>query len=689
MRIRCIHNTFVFLVSAAFLFSGAFSNALADTTDNKTYYISAHERDFLARFIFATIEKESNISFEYVDYPDFSERLNAIESGELDFIANITFTKARAQRFIFSPPINIEPTYLFTETDKSFDDIHVVGTTMGTAFNDIIQRYYPEKRVFSFLDNEVAFESIRSGDIDGYIGTFLQLEWFLSAGFKATLINDKVSIPPVSIITNKSENAPLLAKFSHIIAQESVQKQIRSYIESYITEIAIKQLKNDIESSGLNLEDPIDVYLNPRKPYVFTDKNGDVTGVAVDLVNEICRLGSLECRLVFQPDEPWAASLQKLMLGEHEIMTPIADLNHRKKRLIFSDPYASIDGVIAKRVGYKEEVYRHISELFAERVGVVENGVFATVTRRLLPNKELVYFKDTESLVRGLIGKTIDYAVTNRVTLNTLLYEQSLSEITEDRYFKPFYRSQLTFGFPKTERGATLSKLFNRTLDFVDTETIHHRYQPPANWRELNEKELDKQRLNVINILLGLFILVTITFGYLTNHRANHDVLTRLKNRYALNRIRKQPLGKGNGLIFIDLNGFKQINDTYGHAVGDQVLRCYAKLLRQTVKGTSYRIGGDEFVVITPMNNEILRELLPKLESFQFGVRGQNLTLELNAAIGVFLPDSSDLSIRQLLIYTDFAMYEAKRNKGLGSVIVDKAKLKELIAKNNVANPVD
>lgn len=299
-------------------------------------------------------------------------------------------------------------------------------------------------------------------------------------------------------------------------------------------------------------------------------------------------------------------------------MTPIADLNHRKKRLIFSDPYASIDGVIAKRVGYKEEVYRHISELFAERVGVVENGVFATVTRRLLPNKELVYFKDTEALVRGLIGKTIDYAVTNRVTLNTLLYEQSLSEITEDRYFKPFYRSQLTFGFPKTERGATLSKLFNRTLDFVDTETIHHRYQPPANWRELNEKELDKQRLNVINILLGLFILVTISFGYLTNHRANHDVLTKLKNRYALNRIRKQPLGKGNGLIFIDLNGFKQINDTYGHTVGDQVLRCYAKLLRQTIKGTSFRIGGDEFVVITPMDDKILQELLPKLESFQF-----------------------------------------------------------------------
>lgn len=680
-----MHHLVVIVTSIALVVINAFPSAHAASTENKTFLVSAHERDFLARFIFSTIESQSKFRFEYVPASNFTERLNAVESGKIDFVANITFTKSRSQRFIFSPPINIEPTYLFTETGKSFDELSVVGTTMGTAFNDIIQRYYPEKRVLSFNDNEVAFESIRSGYIDGYIATFLQLEWFLNAGFKAALINDKVSIPPVSIITSKQENAPLLETFSRIISQESVQKQIRSYIESYITNIAIKQLKSDIESSGLDLSEPLEVHLNHRKPYVYQSHDGEVKGVAVELVEEICRLSSLRCELVYEPNKAWSASLQKLMLAEHDVMTPIADLRHRKKHMIFSRPFASIDGVIAKRVGFKDEVYKHISELFAERVGVVENDVFATKTRRLLPNKELVYFKDTEAMVRGLIAGTIDYAVTNRVTLNTLLYEQVLSEITEDQYFKPFYQSHLSFGFPKTEKGATLAKLFNRTLDFVDTEEIHNKYQPPANWRELNKKELDKKRLNIINILLGLFVLVTIAFGYLTNHRANHDALTKLKNRYALNRIRKQSLGKGNGLIYIDLNGFKHINDTYGHTIGDQVLRCYAKLLRQTVNGTSYRIGGDEFVAITPLSKEELPELLPLLESFDFKLRGKNKTLQLHAAVGVFLPDSSELSIKQLLIYTDFAMYEAKRDETLRSVIVDKAKLAELIKTNGIA----
>ncbi|WP_162674623.1 substrate-binding periplasmic protein [Vibrio variabilis] len=325
-----MHHLVVIVISTALVVINAFQSAHAASTENKTFLVSAHERDFLARFIFSTIESQSNFRFEYVAASDFTERLNAVENRELDFVANITFTKARSQRFIFSQPINIEPTYLFTQSGQSFDELTVIGTTMGTAFNDIIQRYYPEKRVLSFNDNDVAFESMRSGDIDGYIGTFLQLEWFLNAGFKAALINDRVSIPPVSIITNKQENVPLLAKFSQIISQDSVQKQIRSYIESYITNIAIKQLKSDIESSGLDLRAPLEVHLNHRKPYVYQSKDGDVKGVAVELVNEICRLGSLQCELIYEPNKAWATSLQKLMLAEHDVMTPIADLRHRK-----------------------------------------------------------------------------------------------------------------------------------------------------------------------------------------------------------------------------------------------------------------------------------------------------------------------------------------------------------------------
>ncbi|SBO11788.1 Diguanylate cyclase DosC [Vibrio mediterranei] len=677
MKLKCV-LTFKTMLTRMVVLIVLLGTTHTTLAQSDTYIVAAHERDFIARFIFSTIEKQSNISFQYADYPIFGERLDAVEDGKIDFVANITYTKSRASRFIFSEPINIEPTYLFNRGGESFDEMHVIGTTMGTAFNDIIQRYYPDKRVLGFNDNGVAFESLLAGNIDGYIGTFLQLESFLSAGFKATSINDQVSIPPVSIITNKQENKPLLAAFSDIIAKDSVQKEIRRYIDSYITEIAIKQLRHKVKSSGLDLDSVIEIYLNPRPPYVFSGANGQPEGISVEFAKQICKLNQLKCRMVYDPTESWSVSLQKLTLGERDVTTPIADIKHRQRILNFSRPYASIHGAIAKRIGYKEEVYRHISELFAEKVGVVENDVFASITRRSLPNKTLVYYGDTKKLINGLTTGEVDYAITSQVTLDTLLYEHNITNVTQDRYFRPFYQSELSFGFPKTERGEFLAQLFNRTLDFIDANSINRRYQPPANWRELNEKESDKRRLNIINTLLALLVLVTFFFGYITNHRANHDALTKLKNRHALNRIRKQALEKGHGLIYIDLNRFKHINDTYGHTVGDQVLRCYAKRLKETIDGQIYRFGGDEFVAITEFDPNELRTILDQLESYPFIVRGSGVVLTLYASVGVFLPDTSELSIKQLLIYTDFAMYEAKRNDKVRSVIIDETKLRDL-----------
>jgi predicted signal transduction protein with EAL and GGDEF domain len=100
--------------------------------------------------------------------------------------------------------------------------------------------------------------------------------------------------------------------------------------------------------------------------------------------------------------------------------------------------------------------------------------------------------------------------------------------------------------------------------------------------------------------------------------------------------------------------------------------------LKETIDGQIYRIGGDEFVAITEFDPNELRTILDQLESYPFIVRGSGVVLTLYASVGVFLPDTSELSIKQLLIYTDFAMYEAKRNDKVRSVIIDETKLRDL-----------
>jgi diguanylate cyclase (GGDEF)-like protein len=88
-------------------------------------------------------------------------------------------------------------------------------------------------------------------------------------------------------------------------------------------------------------------------------------------------------------------------------------------------------------------------------------------------------------------------------------------------------------------------------------------------------------------------------------HLALHDPLTELPNRQLLTTTIEaaldNPENRGRvGLCFIDLDGFKQVNDTRGHAAGDRLIRAMADRLRQTVRicDLAARIGGDEFVVL-------------------------------------------------------------------------------------------
>jgi diguanylate cyclase (GGDEF)-like protein len=111
------------------------------------------------------------------------------------------------------------------------------------------------------------------------------------------------------------------------------------------------------------------------------------------------------------------------------------------------------------------------------------------------------------------------------------------------------------------------------------------------------------------------------------NRMAFHDALTDLGNRYLLNEQlaieleRAETSGRQMGLVFIDLDGFKLINDGMGHAMGDQLLKVVAQRIRETIRRADIpvRFGGDEFFIICPHSNEqdcttMADRLLEKLE---------------------------------------------------------------------------
>jgi len=155
-------------------------------------------------------------------------------------------------------------------------------------------------------------------------------------------------------------------------------------------------------------------------------------------------------------------------------------------------------------------------------------------------------------------------------------------------------------------------------------------------------------------------------------HRAMHDPLTGLANRTllqdVLQQVLEQPdvLGKV-GVLAVDLDGFKGLNDRFGHATGDNALVHVAGVLRTATagRGTVSRIGGDEFVIVV-QDNDVSRAMFEIATSIHEGLRRplqvKRHQVTLKASIGIAMADDESVSggAPSLLSAADAAMYRAK-----------------------------
>jgi len=153
---------------------------------------------------------------------------------------------------------------------------------------------------------------------------------------------------------------------------------------------------------------------------------------------------------------------------------------------------------------------------------------------------------------------------------------------------------------------------------------------------------------------------------------AHYDALTGLPNRYHFNKQLKSTVKRalnrrtGAGLMFIDLDGFKPVNDTLGHAIGDQLLRGVARRLTGCLRtgDTVCRIGGDEFAILLenladPRHAGTVAEKVIRTLDKPFELQGNKVHIQ--ASIGISLcPDHTNES-NLLLRYADTAMYQAKK----------------------------
>ncbi|UWU16398.1 EAL domain-containing protein [Rhizobium sullae] len=195
-------------------------------------------------------------------------------------------------------------------------------------------------------------------------------------------------------------------------------------------------------------------------------------------------------------------------------------------------------------------------------------------------------------------------------------------------------------------------KLIGANWDVTEEVSLRNDLQKAKDLAEARNQELEAARESI-------------------EHLALHDYLTELPNRRYLDRMldERSRECRENGLtlavLHIDLDRFKQINDTLGHRAGDAMLKHVARVLKESVRSSDFvaRIGGDEFVVVCTIDSapkklsnmaaRIIRELSKP-------VRYEGHDCRFGASIGIAADSGRDLDAKQLLLNADIALYRAK-----------------------------
>ncbi len=166
-------------------------------------------------------------------------------------------------------------------------------------------------------------------------------------------------------------------------------------------------------------------------------------------------------------------------------------------------------------------------------------------------------------------------------------------------------------------------------------------------------------------------------------HQAHHDELTGLPNRKLLIRRTSEALGEAAtsgtkaGFLLLDLDRFKEVNDTLGHAVGDRLLRIVAHRLTHSVRPGDLvaRLGGDEFAVLLPSVREVgaASEVAARLRAaVSEPIRLEGMSFDIEASVGIALYPDDATGFELLMQHADVAMYLAKeRRSGVERYVAD------------------
>ncbi|WP_196137811.1 diguanylate cyclase domain-containing protein [Aliikangiella sp. G2MR2-5] len=437
---------------------------------------------------------------------------------------------------------------------------------------------------------------------------------------------------------------------------------------------------SDEEKRWLDLHSEIIIGIDQHwYPYEFVDNEGAYSGISADYLSVAEQKLGIKFRI--RQTQSWLEAFDLFKQNEIDLLPGIIATESRRKEFLFTTSYFTTPTVI---VSNKKGFYASSIDSLSERTVALVKG-FAIV-EYIQNNKPDINLKLVKSIEEGLSlvdqGKADAY-IGAIAGVNSNIIRGDFQQLIISA-FTPF---DLKVSMAVKDELAPLAPILNKVFESIGNR---ERTAITNTWLSVKvEKGISFNNIVLWGtppfLLLSIivFIIFRLNKGLKAEiirrkhvekklkRQAQHDPLTDLPNRRLFKELAYFSLAKAqrdaekHAILFIDIDGFKKVNDESGHQSGDILLQQISHRLKNCIRDSDIiaRYGGDEFIVL--LNNDAHRELSEKVankiikvinEPFELG----SGTKQVGASIGISTFPDDGKELESLIRLADKAMYIAK-----------------------------
>lgn len=462
----------------------------------------------------------------------------------------------------------------------------------------------------------------------------------------------------------------LVKQLSYSGMIEPNQKINHIFFENIVDKIPSDFSLTKSEKEYLNSKHSLKMCIDPFWYPIEFMKDGKISGITSDLKRYFEE--KIQINIDVVPTNNWNESLDFIKDKKCDIISSISPSYDRMSYLNFTKPILTLPIVVTTQ---KDKPFlRDISLLKNEKIAILKGHFIAEYIKDYFPYLKIV---EVASMNEGLYlveqGEVYGY-IDNALVLSSTIQKEFSNSLKIG--FRFDILDELSIGTRNDE--PILNDIFSRLVDDLD-ETKKQEFL--NNWTIITEQV----GWFSLKEIIFLVIFTTTIFGGLIFYQRKlkilnkklkklylTDKLTGLYNRFKIDKelsSQKDNIDRNDsyscGLILIDIDYFKSINDTLGHLVGDCILKDISKLLKNNLRKTDIigRWGGEEFLIILPFTSKDIAKKIA--ENLRVLIEENNFSYKMNRKITISIgvtEFSKSKSVEDTLLLVDNLLYKAKEN---------------------------